>query len=247
MSKRKRREENLRKRVKAITSPPIKDTKKNTNNKEQNNEECIHEWKKHHESRDHTELVYFCENCYNQKTEKQTFEHYKFKLLPHELKNHGPAEHHVDSRKYTAPLEQIILKGDLIKRNQIFNNCFQNKIISNVDVTGLEEKSEILDRIIPKIIVDECVANKTLLKKIQESGYHVWYLGRGLSDEEIFKIVIEQTAILITEDEEFHNKVLDQKLTHDPIFIHRDTSAILENMGVIKRHMKKFECKQNYF
>ncbi len=174
---------------------------------------------------------------------KPEIEPYKFKLLPHELKNHGPAEHHPDPRKYTAPIDTIKKKGNLIERNKMFDNCFKNRVITNVNVTGLEEKSDILDTIIPKIIVDECVASDKLLEKIQEQGYHIWYLGKGLPDEEIFKIVEEQKAILVTEDEEFHNKMLDDKLTHDPIFVIRNTENVMDNVGVIKRHMRRFEEK----
>jgi predicted nuclease of predicted toxin-antitoxin system len=243
--KRERAKERLRKRVEDATELVGKKTKKETRYDEDNNKkECDHVWIESYESRDHTEITYSCENCFDRKTEKQTFEPYKFKLLPHELKNHGPAEHHLDTRKYAAPSDAIKIKGNLILRNKIFDNCFKNRVITNVNVTGLEEKSDILDTIIPKIIVDECVASKTLLEKIQEQGYNVWYLGKGLPDEEIFKIVEEQKAILVTEDEEFHNKVLDDKLTHDPIFVIRNIENVMDNVGVIQRHMKRFEEKR---
>jgi len=243
--KRERAKERLRKRVEVATEFVGKKTKRETRYDENDNKkECDHVWKKSYESEDHIEIVYHCENCFIHKTEKQkVLEPYKFKLLPHELKNHGPAEHHKNTRKYTAPSERISLKGNLILRNKIFNNCFKNKVITNVNVTGLEEKSDILDTIIPKIFVDECVMSLKLLEKIQEIGYNVEYLGRGLLDEEIFKTVEEQKAVLVTEDKEFHDKVLNDKPTHDPIFISRDTDKVLENVGVIQRHMKRFEEK----
>ena len=244
MSKRKKREENLRRRVAAIAKSLEKDNKEKINKKHHVTAKCVHVWNKFCESEDHTEIEYYCDNCHVHKTEKQTFEHYKFKLLPHELKNHGPAEHHLDPRKYTAPLESIRLRGDLIQRNKIFNNCFRSKVITNVNVTGLEEKSEILDTLIPKIIVDECVTSLKLLEKIQEIGYNVEYLGRGLPDEEIFKTVEEQNAVLVTEDKEFHDKVLHNKPTHDPIFVSRNTEKVLENVDVIQRYMKRFEANK---
>ncbi|EIJ64984.1 hypothetical protein BD31_I0781 [Candidatus Nitrosopumilus salaria BD31] len=246
MSKRKKREENLRRRVAAIAKSMKKETKKNiVLKKDYAKKVCDHVWIKHHEVEDHTEIVYFCDHCHNQKKIKQTFEHYKFKFLPHELKKHGPAEHHSDPRKYTAPPKPLLLKGSLIQRNNIFNRCFVNKLVTNTNVTGLKEKSEILDNIIPKIILDECVASMKLLEKIQECGYHIEYLGRGLSDYEIHEIVEEQHAILVTEDKEFHHSVLKNKLTYDPIFIGRNTENILENVGIIQKHMKKFEFKQD--
>ena len=242
--KRERAKERLRKRVEAATEFTSKKTKNESIDDENDNKkECVHIWIKQYETKDHTEIIYSCENCFDRKTEKQTFEDFKFKFSPYEIKNHGPAEHHKDTRKYTASIEQIELKGNLILRNKIFNNCFKNRVITNVNVTGLEEKSEILDTIIPKIIVDECVMSLKLLEKIQEIGYNVEYLGRGLLDEEIFKKVEEQKAILVTEDKEFHDKVLDDKPTHDPIFIARNTDKILENVGVIQRYMKRFEEK----
>ncbi len=244
MSKKKKREENLKKMVAGIIESFDKNYVEKVNEKFSGTSDCNHVWVFHNKSEDHTEIEYYCDECHNHKTEKQEQkEQYKPKLLPHEIKNHGPAEHHIDSRKYTAPAEKIQLDGDLIARNKIFDNCFQNRVIINVNITGLEEKSNVLDTIIPKIIVDECVANSTLIKKIKELGYNVWYLGRGLPDDEIFKVVKEQNAILVTEDEEFHNRVLDDLPIHDPIFIVRNTDIILENVGVIQRYMKRFEEK----
>ena len=105
----------------------------------------------------------------------------------------------------------------------------------------MENKIKEVDKIIPKIILDECVANPTLIKKIQELGYNVWYLGRKLSDDEILLVVEKQNAVLVTEDKEFHNRVLDNKPIRDPIFVGRNTNQIIENVEVIQKHMKQFE------
>jgi hypothetical protein len=239
MSKRKRRKELAdARRAKLMASL---DEKGKIDIPRPSQKNCEHVWKVFCNLENSAEIEYSCEKCLIHKTETKSHNEFKPKLLPHELKNHGPAEHHHDPRKYTAPLEKIILKGDLIEKNKIFNNCLQNKVLTNNNVTGLDEKSEILDDIIPKIIVDECVANDTLIKKIQECGYDVGYLGPGLSDEEIFQKVLKIKAVLVTEDKEFHNRVLDDKPTHDPIFVSRHTEHVIENAEIIQRHMKQFE------
>ena len=229
MGSRKKRRENSRKRIEEALDP----TKKKTR----------HKWEKSYESEDHTEIVYHCIWCSEKKTEKKTFNILEPTFQPHEKIKPGPSEHHKDPRKYTAPKNPVELMGDLIQKNKIFDNCLKNGKITKLDAVGLEEKLKILDRIIPKIIVDECVASEKILEKIQECGYNVLYLGKGLSDDEIFKIIEKQKAVLVTEDEEFYDRVQKDKPTYDPIFIVRNTEKIMENIGVIQRHMKRFEEK----
>jgi hypothetical protein len=199
-----------------------------------------HDWKKHHESEDHTEIVYYCNNCHIQKTEKQIFEHFKPKLLPHHMINHGPAERHHDPRKYSAPKTPVHLIGDIIQKNEIFNRCKNNQKIKS-DVNNLEEKAKILSTIIPAIILDECVASLKLLEKIQESGYDVSFLGRGLPDKEIYNKVLEIKGILVTEDEEFHQNVYRDKFSTLPIFVSRNSELVMQNSEIINKAMRRFE------
>jgi len=241
MSKRKRRKELADLRRAKIMASLDETGKIDIPRPSQKN--CDHVWKVFCNVEDSSEIEYTCEKCLIHKTDTKSPELFESKLLPHELKNHGSAEHHKDTRKYTAPLEPISMKGDKIERNRIYNNCFKNKLITNVNVTGLEEKLVILDEVIPKIIVDECVASHKIIEKIAEAGYDVKFLKRGLADDVIFGVVNQQKAILVTEDREFHNRILDYKLTHDPIFVSRDTDHVLDNVGVIQRHMKRFEKK----
>jgi rRNA-processing protein FCF1 len=238
MSKRKRRKElaDLR-RVKLMASL---DEKGKIDIPRPSQKNCEHVWKVFCNLENSMEIEYSCEKCLIHKTETKSYKKFESNLLPHELKNHGPAQHHINPRRYTAPSKSHMLIGDMVEKTMIFQRCLQTGIIKK-NVIGMENKIKVVDKIIPKIIIDECVANSTLIKKIQELGYNIWYLGRKLSDDEILEVVEKQNAVLITEDKEFHNRVLDNKPIRDPIFVSRNTNQIMENVGVIQKHMRQFE------
>ena len=251
--KEKERIENKKKQQNDKERKKLENTIKNFNNNKNkqknanvfpNSKTCKHVWVKHHESEDHDEITFYCDECHIHKTEKQVFEQFKPKLEPHEMKNHGPSETHKDPRKYYAPNTAIILKGNKVQKNEILKRCVDNKKIDQINVNGLDKKIEILNEVIPDIVIDECVANQTLLKNIQEIGYNVCFLGRGLSDDMIFDIVEKQKAILVTEDVEFHYSVSKNELTYDPIFITSNNEHVLKNTSIIESHMKKFEVKE---
>ena len=238
MSKRKRRKELADlKRAKIMASL---DEKGKIDIPRSSQENCEHVWKVFCNSENSMEIEYTCEKCLIHKTEAKSYEKFESKLLPHELKNHGPAQHHNNPRRYTAPSKSQMLIGDIVEKTMIFQRCLLTGVIKK-NVIGMENKIKEVDKIIPKIILDECVANSTLIKKIQELGYNIWYLGRKLSDDEILLVVEKQNAVLVTEDKEFHNRVLDNKPIRDPIFVGRNTNQIIENVEVIQKHMKQFE------
>jgi len=87
--------------------------------------------------------------------------------------------------------------------------------------------------------LDECITNPKLIEKVREEGYDVIYLGRGLPDWKIFEFVIEKKGILVTEDREFHEWTRMNDL--DPCFISKDEKNLMISVGLIKKHMKKFE------
>lgn len=247
MASRKRRKENLEKRLEKIRAE-LKEKKdryteskiktKSTSQLCQDGSE--HDWKKHHESEDHTEIVYYCDNCHIHKSEKQTFKSFKPKLLPHRLKNHGPAERYHNPRKYSAPETAVNLIGNIVQKNEIYNRCKKNGSVKS-EANSLEEKAKILSEIIPTIILDECVASSKLLEEISEIGYDVSFLGRELLDEEIHKKVLEIKGILVTEDKEFHHNIYRDKFSNTPIFISRNSELLNQNLKIIENDMKRFE------
>ena len=143
--------------------------------------------------------------------------------------------------KFTAPTSLISWDGDPIQKNKIFNRCAQNGIITKRDATGLEEKSIILDSIIPKIIVDESVASTSLLETIKKWGYDGLYLGKDSLEGEVFRVAGGKNAVLVIEEGEFYDKILGYKIYHVPIFISRNTDMVNENIVTIVKHMKLFE------
>ena len=204
-----------------------------------------HNWQIHHESEDKTEIIYYCYYCHEHIVLDKKFNYYTPTLLPHKLKRKGPSESHPDARKYTAPEKAKSWTGDVVQKNEIYKRCLKNgKIPNPSEIAGLEEKSKIIQKIIPTIILDECVVSSKLIEKIQEQGYDGHYLGRRLDDDEIFSVVEDLQAILVTEDKEFHNRVLEHKFTLDPIFIGRNTEQVMENLQVIINHMRKFELSK---
>jgi len=250
--KEKERIENKKKEKIANERKKLEKTIKNFNNKKEKNSKvfpnpktCKHNWIVHHESEDKSETEYYCDECHDHKIEKQIHEQFKPKLKLHEMKKRwGPGKSHKNERHYYAPTTPIALKGNKIQKNEILKRCVGNKKILHVNAEGLDEKIEMLNDIIPEIVIDECVANQTLLKNIQEIGYDVCFLGRGLPDDEIFDIVEKQNAILVTEDEEFHYRVSKNELTYNPIFITSNNEHVLKNTSIIESHMRKFEVKE---
>jgi len=142
---------------------------------------------------------------------------------------------------FTAPSSLISWDGDPIQKNKIFNRCAQNGIITKRDATGLEEKSIILDSIIPKIIVDECVASTKLLETIKKWGYDGLCLGKDSPAGEVFRVAGGKNAVLVTEEGEFYEKIHDYKIYHVPIFISTNPEMLNENIGKIVAHMHLFE------
>jgi len=147
----------------------------------------------------------------------------------------------VSEPKYTLHQSLISWDGDIIQKNKIFDRCAQNGIITKKDATGLEEKSIILDSIIPKIIVDESVASSELIEKLKKQGYDGMYLGEGHPDEEIFRVTGGKNTVLVIEEKEFYEKIHDNKVYHVPIFIERNADMVNYNVGKIVAHMQLFE------
>jgi len=143
--------------------------------------------------------------------------------------------------KFVAPTSMISWDGDPIQKNKIFNRCADNGIITKKDATGLEEKLIILDSIIPKIIVDQCVASTKLLETIKRWGYDGLCLGKDSPEGEVFRVAGGKNTILVTEVGEFYEKICDYTIYHVPIFVSRDSDMINQNVGKIIAHMHLFE------
>jgi len=143
--------------------------------------------------------------------------------------------------KYTLPSSLVGWDGDMIQKNKIFNRCAANGIITKRDATDLKEKSIILDSIIPKIIVDESVASSELFEKLREQGYDGMCLGRGQPDEEVFRICLGKNMVLVIEENEFYDRIHDNKIYHVPIFISTNPELLNESVGIIVKHMQLFE------
>ncbi len=143
--------------------------------------------------------------------------------------------------KYTLPSSLVGWDGDVMQKNKIFNRCAANGIITKRDATDLKEKSIILDSIIPKIIVDESVASSELFEKLREQGYDGMCLGRGQPDEEVFRICLGKNMVLVIEENEFYDRIHDNKIYHVPIFISTNPELLNESVGIIVKHMQLFE------
>ena len=151
-----------------------------------------------------------------------------------------PALEYHPQPTFVAPSSMISWDGNPIQKNKIFNRCAKNGIITKKDVTDLEEKWIILDSIIPKIIVDQCVANTKLLEKLKKWGYDGLYLGKDCPDD-IFSVAGGKNSVLVTEEGEFYEKIGDKKVYHVPIFISPDSDMENVNAGKIVAHMQLFE------
>lgn len=256
MSNRKRRKENLNKLVEKVCAQateerhqPKKERGKPVESKpiiksivQPCQSETEHRWKKYPDLHNNTQIKYICGICYEQKTEEiLPIKKFEYTKQPHEIKHHGPAEHHPNPRKYTAPKKEKSWKGNQQKKEELFNRCVKNnKILSSENPTFIEINDS-LDKIIPLLILDECSSHPTLFKKLEDMGYDGKYLARGTQDDDILKEVIEKNAILVTEDKEFYNRVLKTEHTHDPIFLARNSEKLMENLHLIIKQMRKFE------
>ncbi len=256
MSNRKRRQKNQKKLVEKICAQATRE--RNQTNKEKDKpvksktweksviqsckKETDHGWKKLYEINNNTQTKYFCVNCPDYKiVDKIPKEKFVYTKQPHEIKHHGPAEHHPNPRKYTAPEKEISWNGNPLKKEEIFNRCVKNnKILSSENPTNIEICTS-LDKIIPLLILDECIAHQTLVVKLSDEGYDGKYLARGTQDDDILEEIIKKNAILITEDEEFYNRVLKIKYVNDPIYLVRNSETIMENLHLIIKHMREFE------
>lgn len=249
MSNRKKRQENLQKRIQKICFQAKEERDKPVGRKTEIKstiQPCQnvndHEWEKYLDLHNNTQTEYFCANCFEHKIEKNLpIKKFQYTILPYEIKHHGPAEHHPDPRKYTAPKKEKSWKGNQQKKEEIFKRCVKNnKILSSENPTFIEINDS-LDKIIPLLILDECSSHPTLFKKLEDAGYDGKYLVSGSQDDDIFEEVIKKNAILVTEDKEFYNRVLKTERTNDPIFLARNSETIMENLHLIINHMRKFE------
>ncbi len=253
MSNRKRRQENAKKkREKAIleweedkkrqvTSETWTKSETSTKSTIQScQNEIDHDWKKLRDSEDNSQTNYYCNNCFEHKIVKNVLKkEFQFTVLPHEIKNHGKSEYHPKFRKYPPPEKAISWKGNMQKKEEIFNRCIKNKRVSPSDNPIFTDTS--LDNIIPLLILDENAAHPTLIKKLEDEGYDGEFLGRKLKDPEVYREIIKKNAILVTEDEDFQIDVINDESTHDPIYIRRDVNQLMENLNIILKHMRKFE------
>jgi len=141
---------------------------------------------------------------------------------------------------YTSYTSLFGWDGDMMQKNKIFNRCADNGIITKRDATDLKEKLIILDSIIPKIIVDDSVANSELFEKLKKQGYDGMCLGKDSTDD-IFLVAGGKNAVLVIEEKEFYEKIGDKKVYHVPIFISQDVDMVNYNVGKIVAHMQLFE------
>ena len=141
---------------------------------------------------------------------------------------------------YTSYTSLFGWDGDMMQKNKIFNRCADNGIITKRDATDLKEKLIILDSIIPKIIVDDSVANSELFEKLKKQGYDGMCLGKD-SPDDIFLVAGGKNAVLVIEEKEFYEKIGDKKVYHVPIFISQDVDMVNYNVGKIVAHMQLFE------
>jgi predicted nuclease of predicted toxin-antitoxin system len=74
-----------------------------------------------------------------------------------------------------------------------------------------------------RFLVDEC-AGFTLARWLQEQGHDVFSVyeqARGITDEEVFRIALENERILITVDKDFGEKIFREKHPHHGVILLR--------------------------
>ncbi len=74
-----------------------------------------------------------------------------------------------------------------------------------------------------RFLVDEC-AGPTLASWLQEQGHDVFSVyeqARGINDEEVLRIAVENERILITVDKDFGEKIFREKRPHHGIILLR--------------------------
>ncbi|MBS1269055.1 MAG: hypothetical protein MAG458_01791 [Nitrosopumilus sp.] len=246
MTSRKKKQENLLKRISAGYYAPKNSSitySQKTVKKPiiPSKNDCEHKWEEYcKDENDYTKIEYYCTVCNEHEIKRRPLKkEYKYTILPHEIKNHGKAEYRPNFRKYPPPEKAISWKGNLQKKEEIFNRCIKNKRISLSENIPFSET--LLGKIIPLLILDENAAHPTLIKKLEEEGYDGEFLGRGLKDPDVYREVVRKNAILVTEDEDFQIDIIHDKRTYDPIYIRRDTNQLMENLDLILKHMRKFE------
>jgi predicted nuclease of predicted toxin-antitoxin system len=74
-----------------------------------------------------------------------------------------------------------------------------------------------------RFLVDEC-AGFTLARWLQEQGHDVFSVyeqARGITDEEVLRIALENERILITVDKDFGEKIFREKHPHHGVILLR--------------------------
>ena len=94
-----------------------------------------------------------------------------------------------------------------------------------------------------KIVLDESVSY-SLTNVLRDTGHTVIAIAEsptsGLSDDEIFKITIENSAVLITRDYHFTNAVrFDPTSTKGIIYIRYGNLTTTEEIGLVQNFLSK--------
>jgi len=218
------------------TRPPIKKEFSNVHSCKKSD----HDWKMSWEEGNVRHL--FCRNCFQKKEEQIIHQELVFKVLPTDIKKLGarPKEEiKPDEKKYRAPEKPEIWHGNHDKKRSIFVRCMQNGLFQE-DNNISDDELILKIGIIPLIIIDECVSDPVFIKLIVNEGYDVEYLGRGLEDLQIKKMVEEKNAVLVTEDNEFFH--LAYNLLNGVCFVSNNEDPNVR-LGKIIHHMRKFEQK----
>lgn len=191
---------------------------------------------------DHTETMYGVKvirrNSQNQskhETEKQI----DVSLMPHRLKNHGPAEHKFDKIKYSASVSPYEKSGNAKAKISICDRILNEKSALFSD----EQKISEFAKKIPRLILDENIEKEKLAIHLNENGYDVIFLGRGVPDQLICKHAVQKNAIVVTADVDFALPLYRNEQKYEPIYIDQKTESLPENVRVISQKMEMF-CLQ---
>ncbi len=74
-----------------------------------------------------------------------------------------------------------------------------------------------------RFLIDEC-ASPNLAKWLREQGHEVFSVfdqARGISDDDVLKIALENEYILVTTDKDFGGKIYREKHAHNGIILLR--------------------------
>lgn len=149
-------------------------------------------------------------------------------LLPHRLKNHGPADHKFDKIKYSASKLSYEKSGNLKAKITICNEILKEKSDSYTE----EQKISEFNKKIPSLILDENIEKEKLSHHLTEKGYDVIFLGRGIRDKIICNHAIQKNAIIVTADVDFTVSLRDEQ-KYEPIYIDQKSDSLPENIRVI--------------